>query len=138
LLTFSYLYHLITNGYKSSTNVYLFEHILMPFCYGFLGNIGLFTNLIIGLVIVYSINVKSIWHTFLNLPFMEYIGKLSYSIYLWQQLFTGDNSSLHKLPILLLLLFIFASACFSYYVIEQPFLRFKARFNTFAPIPGRL
>jgi peptidoglycan/LPS O-acetylase OafA/YrhL len=131
VLTFSYLFYLITNGHMSSTKSYLVEHILMPFCNGLLGNIGLFTNLLIGLIVIYSINIKSIWYTFLNLPFMEYIGKLSYSIYLWQQLFTGDRSSLHKLPILLLVLFIFSAACFSYYVIEQPFLRFKARFNTF-------
>ena len=78
--------------YYSSVNVSKISisnlFIMQDVSYGFLGNVGVFTNLIIALIIVYSINVKSLWFSFLNMPIMEYMGKLSYSIYLWQQLFT--------------------------------------------------
>ena len=124
LLIFSRLYFLsssvnINLGYSSTISVF------QSIAYGIFGNIGLITNLAIGLLIVFSINVNSIWFKFLNLRIMEFLGKLSYSIYLWQQFFTGSNPFFHNRPILLLLFFIFLSAIFSYYLIEQPFLRLK-------------
>jgi peptidoglycan/LPS O-acetylase OafA/YrhL len=125
IFAFNYLYHLtqVPNRLQNTT---LLNHILLPASYALIGDMGILTNILIGIIIIISINLKNTWRGFLNLPFMEHIGKLSYSIYLWQQLF----SFMHKLPLLPLLLCIYLAACFSYYVIEKPFLRLKARFNT--------
>jgi len=121
-----YLYHLAP---MPITNIKLrLINQQQPLFYSLLGNTGLITNLLIGLLIIISINIKSIWFKFLNLPIMEYIGKLSYSLYLWQQVFTADNSYLLKLPVVLLLACIFIAACLSYYLIEKPFLKLRSNF----------
>jgi len=124
----TYVYHLSSKNINvgGSGDV---TKLLLRLTWGLGGNIGLITNLAIALIIVISINSKSIWATFLNLPFMDYIGKLSYSLYLWQTLFTVDRPYLHKLPIVVILLMIFTCAIFSYYIIERPFLRLKKAFE---------
>jgi peptidoglycan/LPS O-acetylase OafA/YrhL len=125
---FSRLYYYSSlNQQAGNINSSLF--FLQSIAYSLFGNIGLITNIFIGLLIVYSINIKSLWFTFLNNRIMDYIGKLSYSIYLWQQIFTQDKPFFHSFPIILLLVFIFISACISYYLIEKPFLRLKKRYN---------
>jgi len=62
----------------------------------------------------------------LNWVPMAWLGKISYSLYLWQELFCS-NASLHggyflALPAIL-------CACLSYYLIEQPMLRLRDRFT---------
>jgi peptidoglycan/LPS O-acetylase OafA/YrhL len=61
-----------------------------------------------------------------------YVGVLSYSLYLWQEPFLNRTSHLaiNWFPINLILTFI-AAIC-SYYLLEQPFLRLRRRFE-----PGR-
>jgi peptidoglycan/LPS O-acetylase OafA/YrhL len=125
IIIYNFLYHLspIPNGPINST---LLKNILLPVAYGLIGSMGVFTNLLIGFIIIFSIQIKNAWYSFLNFPLIEHIGKLSYSIYLWQQIFSFMN----KLPLLPLLLCIYLSACFSYYLIERPFLRLKTKFNS--------
>ena len=54
---------------------------------------------------------------------MRFIGRISYSLYIWQQLFfTG-----HKVPVIIALPATFACAYLSYRFIEQPFIRFAKR-----------
>ena len=103
--------------------------IIARIVYSLFGSVGLITNLLIGIVIVISINVRNIWFDFLNLKPIVFIGKLSYSLYLWQQLFFTDLNYFKQYPIYLLLLFVFTCAMFSYYVIEKPFLKFKRNFT---------
>jgi peptidoglycan/LPS O-acetylase OafA/YrhL len=63
----------------------------------------------------------------------KWIGRLSYSLYLWQQLFLGSfgTQSWQRFPVNVILA-VFAAAV-SYYVIEMPFLRLRVRMLS----PGR-
>ena len=90
---------------------------------------GLLANFLISAIIMYSIfGPQKQWFMFLNLKVINYIGLLSYSIYLWQQLFLSEvNWWVTAFP--QNLLFIFIAAMFSYYVIEAPFLKLKDRFS---------
>lgn len=58
---------------------------------------------------------------------MVWIGTLSYSLYLWQQLFLSplNDTLLGVWPINLLAVFV--CAIFSYYIIEKPFLKIRDR-----------
>ncbi len=64
---------------------------------------------------------------------MRYVGRLSYSLYLWQQLFVVKHFIAYPSPMARLqtwpLNIVMAVACalFSYYVIEQPFIRLGHR-----------
>jgi peptidoglycan/LPS O-acetylase OafA/YrhL len=60
---------------------------------------------------------------FVNLAPVKYIGLLSYSLYLYQQIFTGPL--MHYFPFNLAGLF--AASIASYYLVERPFMRLRAR-----------
>ena len=62
---------------------------------------------------------------FLNLPAVSFVGVLSYSLYLWQQLFLNRNSASPYCAFPLNILLAVAMALFSYLVIEAPFLRLR-------------
>jgi peptidoglycan/LPS O-acetylase OafA/YrhL len=76
---------------------------------------------------------QSWFSRFLELPGMRYVGRLSYSLYLWQQLFFiahfGSGASrlgaLQSWPLCIVMTFI--CALFSFYFIEQPFIRMGHR-----------
>jgi peptidoglycan/LPS O-acetylase OafA/YrhL len=63
-----------------------------------------------------------------------FIGKLSYSLYVWQQLFLGSTSLWLKYQFLTIfpvnIVMVIGCALVSYYVIEIPFLRLKSKFST--------
>lgn len=61
---------------------------------------------------------------FLNWAPIAHIGRISYSVYLWQQLFTGENQP-NAFPLNLIWIFLCAEG--SYWLIEQPFLRLRDR-----------
>jgi peptidoglycan/LPS O-acetylase OafA/YrhL len=62
---------------------------------------------------------------FLEFPVMRFIGRISYSLYIWQQLFLGGSGP--RLPMPFALAAILACALFSYAVIERPLIRFGRR-----------
>jgi len=70
----------------------------------------------------------------LETPVLAWIGRLSYSLYLWQQLFLPpfwrplDLGIIQQLP--LNLTAVFASASFSYYFVERPFIRLGRRLQS--------
>jgi peptidoglycan/LPS O-acetylase OafA/YrhL len=63
----------------------------------------------------------------LNTRLIEWIGLLSYSLYLWQQLFLNRNSTawVHAFPVNIILVVACASA--SYYALEKPLMRLRKR-----------
>lgn len=69
---------------------------------------------------------------FVNVGWMRYLGRISYSIYLYQQLVPNYSAKLHLPPALELALstaVTIALASLSYYLVERPFLRLKDRFE---------
>ena len=94
------------------------------------GSFGTITSITICLIVVISINFKkNPWFKLLNFKLISNLGVLSYSIYIWQQLFFSPSlDAISSFPVNIVLIFIVAHI--SYYLIEKPFLRLKGRLNT--------
>ena len=94
-----------------------------------------FFNLLIsiftGLIIVNNIHPQqtNLIYKFLNLKLLNFIGILSYSLYIWQQLFLSNDPRfpLSKYPVNLI--FVVLVPIVSYFVYERYFLRLKSRFK---------
>ena len=91
---------------------------------------GTIANMLIAVILICSVfGLKGTWFKFLNSRIMEQIGIWSYSIYLWQQLFTANKDHfINRFPFNLG--FILIASLSSYYFIEKPFLRLKTRFSS--------
>jgi len=78
------------------------------------------------IVIISSQYTNNAWGRLLNSRLLNYIGMLSYSLYIWQQIFFSHHIGIFSsLPLNIVL--IFATALCSYYFIEKPFLSLKER-----------
>lgn len=94
--------------------------------------IGLLISFLIGYIIVTNLTPSAdpiFW--FLNTKLIKRIGVLSYSIYIWQQVFTSGDK---KLPYFMVaypynIICIIVVSCASYYLYERYFLKLKARFS---------
>jgi peptidoglycan/LPS O-acetylase OafA/YrhL len=79
----------------------------------------------LALILIYVVrNPNSLPGRLLNTPLLRHIGIISYSLYLWQQLFTGANALRFfpwSLPAIL------ACAELSYWLVEKPSLRLRDR-----------
>jgi peptidoglycan/LPS O-acetylase OafA/YrhL len=85
------------------------------------------TNVCIALSVDWAMqNPATTVGRFLNAPAVAFIGVLSYSLYLWQQLFLDrySTSPLCAFPVNVLLAI--TMAMISYLCIEAPFLRLRA------------
>jgi peptidoglycan/LPS O-acetylase OafA/YrhL len=90
----------------------------------------------IGIVLVYVVTRPTSWPgQFLNLRVVRHVGAISYSLYLWQQMFTGPETARGgRFPINLLL--ILGCAELSYWLIERPSIRWRMKFQgNSAPAP---
>jgi peptidoglycan/LPS O-acetylase OafA/YrhL len=97
---------------------------------------GTVANLLIAIIMMYAVfGPKGVSYRLLNSAVMRYLGALSYSVYLWQQVFLyKTNMWINQFPQNLVL--IAMAALFSYYVIEKPFLRLKSQFKgKYARVP---
>lgn len=76
-------------------------------------------SFLLGYIIYFSIqNAGTVWGRLLNSRVFRHIGVISYSLYLWQQLFTGSHTVLHSYPLLLFTV-IFATGELSYWLVER-------------------
>jgi len=100
----------------------------------FLGINTVISSVLIALAIIYTIINTDGWlFKLLNQKHVRYFGTLSYSIYIWQELFTfkqpwGDLPYGKSIVLNLILLGITSVA--SYHLYEKYFLKLKARFST--------
>lgn len=89
---------------------------------------GTLANLFIGIVVLYSVfGPKHVWYAILNSSVFNIVGVLSYSIYLWQQMFLLNAIRFGSMPARIL--FIAMAATFSYLFVEKPFLRLRDKFR---------
>lgn len=104
---------------------YVFGKTLTVLSVALGGTHGTIANFIICIILIYSIQPKGgWWYKLLNTKIVIYIGKLSYSLYLWQQLFIHNTTKWYNnFPINLLFIVIFSTL--SYYLIEKQFLKLK-------------
>jgi peptidoglycan/LPS O-acetylase OafA/YrhL len=69
-------------------------------------------------------------YAFLNNTPIMWLGRISYSLYLWQEpFFYSEHPSFAKLALCV------SIACFSYYCVEQPVLRLRGRKSTTLEVP---
>ncbi len=93
---------------------------------------GLLIAFLIGYIIVSNITqCNDLVFKFLNTKILNTIGILSYSIYIWQQIFTSGDK---KLPGFMVnnpynIFCIIIVSCCSYYFYERSFLKLKSRFS---------
>jgi peptidoglycan/LPS O-acetylase OafA/YrhL len=88
--------------------------------------VNLFMALLVGCTVT---DPGSVLGRFLEWAPLRYIGRLSYSLYLWQQLFFHVDREpfwFQRFPLSIVL--IFGCACFSYYIVERPTVRLGHRF----------
>lgn len=113
-------------------------HYIIAVLGSLFGETGLVSDLLIACVMVASINIKNYFYYFMNSSFMNYIGKLSYSIYLWQSLFIFPIlPGVSSWPVYAKLLAILTAANFTYYFVERPALKFKERFEGPEPVRNK-
>ncbi len=110
---------------------YLADKVHLKFIFVPLGvNTGTIANLLIALILMYSIfGKRGIWFKILNLKLLNYIGLLSYSIYLWQQIFLNRTPYwINQFPQNIILTLLVSMG--SYYLIEKRFLKLKSKFTS--------
>lgn len=81
-----------------------------------------------GIMILQTFHCR-LWEKVLSFPALVLIGMWSYSLYLWQQLFLTSLNTTWSGSFPLSLLALTACALASFYLVEQPLLRLKKRFE---------
>jgi peptidoglycan/LPS O-acetylase OafA/YrhL len=81
----------------------------------------------------FAVYPKSAFASLLNSRWMMAIGTLSYSLYLWQQLFLDPYSNRLWTTFPANVAFAFAAASASYFLVERPLLNLRRRFHPVAP-----
>ena len=82
-------------------------------------------NIVILLILFWSVQKETVFSRFLNHKWMVQIGVISYSIYIWQQLFLSDLSFGGQFKFPLNLIVLIAVAFLSYYGLEKPIMNLK-------------
>jgi peptidoglycan/LPS O-acetylase OafA/YrhL len=83
------------------------------------------------LICSYVFNRTGLGYAILNTRPVVYIGALSYSVYIWQQLFfsTPQLFSSYALTFPFNLMLILATAIASYHLLELPLVKFRSKFR---------
>jgi peptidoglycan/LPS O-acetylase OafA/YrhL len=93
---------------------------------------GFASSFLIGYIIITNITpADDFIFKFLNAKILKTIGVLSYSIYLWQEIFTSHDRSLPNFMVAFPynIVCIITVSCLSYYFYERFFLQLKSKFS---------
>jgi peptidoglycan/LPS O-acetylase OafA/YrhL len=89
---------------------------------------------LIGIIIIMNLSGNNIMARLLNLKLIAEIGILSYSLYLWQQIFTHNQPWKGDFPysdsIILNFFLMVVAGYLSYYFYERKFLKLKSKFTS--------
>lgn len=96
----------------------------------------LFQAGVLPLLIVSTVLRPSFLSTVLEIPGVRWVGRISYSLYLWQQLFLFHERP--GPPFLVRLPFLVAVSAASYYWVERPMIRFGHRLASAPPVVSPL
>jgi peptidoglycan/LPS O-acetylase OafA/YrhL len=94
---------------------------------------GLLFGMTLGSIAIMLVIDRAVRHAddsfgrILNSPILVHVGTLSYSIYLWQQLFLNRTSTSQVAMFPLNIVLVLTMAVASYYLVERPFLRWRPR-----------
>jgi peptidoglycan/LPS O-acetylase OafA/YrhL len=69
--------------------------------------------------------MRTWWFRLLNAKVMNHVGQISYSLYIWQQLFFSTAVGLAGTPPVNILL-ILGAANVSFFLVEKPILRWRS------------
>ena len=85
--------------------------------------------------VIVNTGTTNVLSSLFELAPIRWLGRLSYSLYLWQQLFCFQSTGpwFEHFPVNVLAALAFAAA--SYYFIEQPFLRWRDRLRHKPALP---
>jgi peptidoglycan/LPS O-acetylase OafA/YrhL len=115
LILLAFIYLLLVNPYLDET-----------FKGAYTITIGLsLRNIVILIIIFWSIQVETWFSRFLNTKVMVQIGIISYSIYIWQQLFLSNISFSGQFKFPWNIVILTAVAFASYYLLEKPIMNLK-------------
>jgi peptidoglycan/LPS O-acetylase OafA/YrhL len=105
--------------------------LTMHFKGGYVLSIGYsLQNLMIAMLMAHVVLYdKTILGRILNCPAVVHVGLISYSLYLWQQLFLTTSNTTFSGFFPWNVVCAFAAAELSYYMLEKPFLRWRKRFS---------
>jgi peptidoglycan/LPS O-acetylase OafA/YrhL len=105
--------------------------LTMRFKSAYLLSIGFsLQNLMIVLLIAHVVFYdKTMLGRILNYPVVVHVGLISYSLYLWQQLFLTTKNTTFTGMFPLNIVCAFFAAEISYYLLEKPFLRWRKHFS---------
>ena len=98
---------------------------------------GCASSFLIGYIIITNLLPgRDFFYAFLTSKVLKTIGVLSYSIYIWQEIFTSKDA---RLPGFMVnspynLICIIVVSCLSYYFYEKSFLKLKSKFNRIKPV----
>ena len=88
--------------------------------------------IIIAVIIIINLNTTNLMTVILDNKALKFIGVLSYSLYVWQEIFTYNQPWQHAFKysdsILLNLIALSIVACLSYFFYEKPILKLKDKF----------
>jgi peptidoglycan/LPS O-acetylase OafA/YrhL len=121
-------------GYRRMLGIGIVAAVLSPILTARLGGAYLYLigytvegACIVLLMVWLTENPKSGAGVFLNTRVLVHIGVLSYSIYLWQQIFLASDNRTWTGQFPLNLLLAFSAAEISYQLVEKSFLRWRSR-----------
>jgi peptidoglycan/LPS O-acetylase OafA/YrhL len=139
ILLFNYGHRILTIPWNTTLLVFvqvsaMLAALVLSEDYAYLGATSVLSSGLIGLAILLFVRFpQGPVYAILNTRPVKFIGRLSFSLYVWQQIFTTRPPWApcfkYADSILLNLAGLFAVALLTHYAVEKPFMRLRARYR---------